>query len=88
MNTAEAHVGTPMTWWRPEPARLKTGASEDGSRVAFIALVAFTFILLLSPQAWFPVLKTVRIAFLAATLAIAASVSLKVSAAKPASACS
>ena len=34
--------------------------------------MAFTAILLLSPQAWFPVLKQVRIAFLAAGLAMAA----------------
>jgi len=76
VNTAEAHVSTPMAWWQTESTRIKTAASasEDGSRVAFIALVAFTFILLLSPQAWFPVLKTVRIAFLAATLAIAVHV--------------
>lgn len=63
-----------MAWWRPQSAAAKTAPSSDGSRVAFIALVAFTFILLLSPQAWFPVLKTVRIAFLAAGLAIAAHV--------------
>jgi probable O-glycosylation ligase (exosortase A-associated) len=40
--------------------------------VAFRALVAFTAILLLSPQAWFPVLGDLRIAFLAAATAIAA----------------
>ena len=34
--------------------------------MAFGALVAFTAILLLSPQAWFPILKAFRIAFLAA----------------------
>src|SRR5262249_28157966 len=77
VNIAEAHVSTPMTWWRPEAARPNTTSAttfEDGSRVAFMALVAFTFILLLSPQAWFPILKAVRIAFLAATMAIAAHV--------------
>jgi O-antigen ligase len=45
-----------------------------GSSVAFAALVAFTAILLLSPQIWFPVLKLVRIAFVAAGIAIAAHV--------------
>jgi O-antigen ligase len=42
--------------------------------VAFWALVAFTAILLLSPQAWVPVLKAIRIAFLAAGLAFVAHV--------------
>jgi len=36
--------------------------------------VAFTFVLLLSPQAWFPVLKLIRIAFLAGGIAMAAHV--------------
>jgi probable O-glycosylation ligase (exosortase A-associated) len=40
--------------------------------VAFRALVAFTVILLLSPQAWFPVLGELRIAFVAATITIGA----------------
>ena len=43
-----------------------------GNQLAFRALVAFTAILLLSPQAWFPVLGALRIAFLAAGVAIAA----------------
>lgn len=42
--------------------------------MAFIALVAFTAILLLSPQAWVPALKVIRIAFLAAGLAMVAHV--------------
>jgi probable O-glycosylation ligase (exosortase A-associated) len=42
------------------------------SRVAFGALVAFTGILLLSPQIWFPVLGALRIAFVAAGIAIIA----------------
>ena len=42
------------------------------SRFAFGALVTFTGILLLSPQIWFPVLGTLRIAFVAAGLAIIA----------------
>jgi len=45
-----------------------------GSSVAFIALISFTVILLLSPQAWVPALKVVRIAFLAAGIAMAAHV--------------
>jgi O-Antigen ligase len=51
-----------------------TVASLEGSRAAFYALVAFTFVLLLSPQAWFPVLKLVRIALLAGGIAMAAHV--------------
>ncbi|MGH9257379.1 MAG: O-antigen ligase family protein [Vicinamibacterales bacterium] len=62
-----------VPWWqaRPAPARV---LAAPGSRVAFGALVAFTAILLLSPQAWFPALKAIRIAFLAAGLAMAAHV--------------
>src|SRR5262249_21277516 len=74
VSTAEAHATPMAAWWRPQPARLTRATVEDGSRIAFAALVAFTFILLLSPQAWFPILKTVRIAMLAASLAIAAHV--------------
>src|SRR5262245_49102124 len=44
----------------------------QGSRVAFGALVAFTGILILSPQVWFPALKSLRIALVAAGLAILA----------------
>ena len=51
--------------------RKKSGAST-ASVVAFRALVAFTVILLLSPQAWFPALGQLRIAFVAAVVAIGA----------------
>ena len=63
-------------WWRPpiykQPSAVVTAAA--GSNLAFMALVAFTVILLLSPQAWFPALKVIRIAFLAAGAAMAAHV--------------
>jgi O-antigen ligase len=75
-------------WWRPQSARtrLREDASARPARaenarrstastanvVAFRALVAFTVILLLSPQAWFPVLGQLRIAFVAATITIGA----------------
>src|SRR5437867_335264 len=49
-------------------------AALEGSPAAFYALVTFTFVLLLSPQAWFPVLKLIRIAFLAGGIAMAAHV--------------
>jgi probable O-glycosylation ligase (exosortase A-associated) len=62
-------------WWRPRrtrPAAAAAAAAEaPANAVAFRALVAFTAILLLSPQAWFPVLAPLRIAFLAAGVAIA-----------------
>jgi O-antigen ligase len=70
---ALAHTGVPETWWRPvtAPRRTANGASTADT-IAFRALIAFTAILLLSPQAWFPVLGALRIAFLAAGVAIAA----------------
>ena len=58
---------TPI-WWRPEPVASRPSGSQGS--VAFAALVTFTAILLLSPQAWFPVLQHFRIAFLAAGIAI------------------
>jgi O-antigen ligase len=48
----------------------KAGLDTTADKVAFRALVAFTAILLLSPQAWFPVLGQLRIAFVAAGIAI------------------
>ncbi len=63
-------------WWRPAATRV-TAAVDTASAcspIAFYALVAFTVILLLSPQAWFPVLKLIRIALLAAGIAMAAHV--------------
>jgi O-antigen ligase len=61
-------------WWRRDDGGVAADAvaTTPTSRVAFAALVAFTAILLLSPQIWFPVLGLLRIAFLAAGLAIAA----------------
>jgi probable O-glycosylation ligase (exosortase A-associated) len=60
-------------WWRPATADPdKSIADSTTSRTAFWSLVAFTVILLLSPQIWFPVLGTMRIAFVAAGLAIGA----------------
>jgi putative inorganic carbon (hco3(-)) transporter len=67
------------TWWQPPSPKQPSGAravavADSGSSLAFWALVAFTAILLLSPQAWLPALKIIRIAFLAAGLAMAAHV--------------
>jgi len=57
-------------WWRAPGAAVTRPAEGQGSRVAFAALVAFTMILLLAPQSFIPVLKTVRIALVAASVAI------------------
>jgi O-antigen ligase len=64
----------PTTWWRPELPRTNAvaGRAPAASRLAFGSLVAFTGILLLSPQIWLPILGTLRIAFLAAGCAIVA----------------
>ncbi len=60
-----------MWWAPPTPSSATTEVREAEGTVAFAAVVAFSFILLLSPQSWFPVLKPLRIAFLAAGLAVA-----------------
>src|SRR5688572_27046460 len=44
--------------------------APTGNDAAFAALVAFTAILLVSPQEWFPAIKSLRIALLAAGVAI------------------
>jgi O-antigen ligase len=85
--TAEAQAGDlsgvpgfGQGWWRRVPAAAVRTASgpiatvETGGQAAFYALVAFTVILLVSPQTWFPILKAFRIAFLAAGIAMAAHV--------------
>lgn len=59
-------------WWRPETETAPTIAGVGGKSLAFGGLVVFTVVLLLSPQTFLPLLKTVRIALLAATVAIAA----------------
>jgi probable O-glycosylation ligase (exosortase A-associated) len=51
------------------PAAAET---TPGGRIAFWALMAFTGILILSPQVWFPFLKSLRPALLAAAVAIVA----------------
>lgn len=66
-------------WWRAQPrvhhraAPARAHAAEaGGDGLAFAALVAFTIILLISPQAWFPVIKSLRIALVAGMTAVAA----------------
>ena len=68
----------PREWWRPQAPvsaaaiAAPAGHIVAGNTVAFAALIAFTTILLVSPQAWFPAIKSLRIALVAATVAIAA----------------
>jgi len=66
-------------WWRPDPTpanvtatatseRMDAGATD--SPIPFWALMAFTAIMLLAPQNYFPILATFRLAFLVAGAAI------------------
>jgi putative inorganic carbon (HCO3(-)) transporter len=67
---AESNTGA--IWWRPEVEAAPVVQGAGGRSLAFGGLVFFTVVLLLSPQTFFPVLKTIRIALLAAGVAIAA----------------
>jgi probable O-glycosylation ligase (exosortase A-associated) len=73
-----------IPWWR-EPAANGAGPTPGGrttlrteprqaAGISFWALMGFTFILLLAPQEQFPVLAPLRIAMMAALLAIASHV--------------
>lgn len=64
-------------WWRATPstsvaATVSAAPVIEREQIAFGALVAFTIILLVSPQAWFPAIKSLRIALLAAMVAVTA----------------
>jgi probable O-glycosylation ligase (exosortase A-associated) len=61
-----------QNWWRPEPDAAPAPGAVPDTDLAFKALVAFTAILLLAPQEWFPVLKSLRIALVAATVSFVA----------------
>ena len=67
------------SWWRPDPVVDLNGQSSvtatvtpdaDASAVPFWALMCFSFVLLIAPQEIFPVLAPLRIALLAAFVAI------------------
>ncbi len=64
-----------VMWWSlgadSRSSRSTAPGSDSEGRWAFIALVAFTLILLLAPQNWFPLLAKLRIAFVAGGAAIA-----------------
>jgi putative inorganic carbon (hco3(-)) transporter len=67
-----------LQWWQASPPVQSAAApavyvAEQG-RVAFWALICFTFILLIAPQAYFPFLAPFRIALLAAGAAFIAQV--------------
>ena len=66
----------PLEWWRATaPAETRAAAVDApraGNTAAFAGLIAFTLILLLAPQEWFPAIKSLRIALLAAGGALAA----------------
>ena len=68
-------------WWRPDIARQRRdrsgtiaveGSGPRESALPFWGLMTFTFILLLAPQTFFPVLAPVRIALCTAAVATAA----------------
>jgi len=73
-----------LQWWRTPATVSGTGwhrvptdrvpAPGKGSHTSFRALALFTCILLLAPQQWFPVLAPLRIALLAALVAVLAHV--------------
>jgi probable O-glycosylation ligase (exosortase A-associated) len=63
---------TSQDWWRPSAGAAPVSEPVPDTDVAFKSLVAFTIILLLAPQEWFPILKSLRIAFIAAILACVA----------------
>jgi putative inorganic carbon (HCO3(-)) transporter len=66
---------TTAPWWRPDVTRTSAAAAAapvETGRTAFAGLLVFTAILIVSPQAWMPVLGTLRIALVAAAVAIVA----------------
>jgi len=75
----DADLGAP--WWRPvgsvpaRQTRADAPAEERDGRLAFRALLAFTAVLLISPQTMLPGLGAMRPAFLAAMVAVCAHVS-------------
>jgi probable O-glycosylation ligase (exosortase A-associated) len=70
-----SHAYAASDWWREAPPAIpevRASADAQGHSIAFMGLVAFTFMLLVSPQAWFPAIKSFRLALVAAAVAIAA----------------
>jgi len=70
---APAWAATPPAWGAPSPAwaaAQRAAAAAPGGVVPFAALVAFTFVMLLAPQAFLPFLAPLRPAMVAAAIAI------------------
>ena len=72
------HTARAAEWWRPRPPAAAAPATapvstavDSADRPAFRAFLVFTVILLLAPQEWFPFLRPLRIALLAAGVALA-----------------
>jgi putative inorganic carbon (hco3(-)) transporter len=63
---------TTAPWWRPEARAAVVAPPQTTGRTAYAALLTFTAILIVSPQAWLPVLGTLRVALVAAAVAIVA----------------
>ncbi len=77
-------------WWRPGPVqpavRQPTASTTQGSSrgtVAFRSLLAFLFVLLLSPQSLFTFLQPFRLAFVTAGIAVFAYLMYRMSAREP-----
>ena len=59
-----------VAWWKPPlPQQDEAVAAGQGAALPFWALMAFTFVLLLSPQDFVPVLVPLHLAFVSAALA-------------------
>lgn len=70
--TTTAHAG--RDWWRPIESKVAVADSSAGvggrdGATPFWAVVAFTFVLILAPQAHMPALKPLHLAFMTAALA-------------------
>lgn len=78
---------THTRWWQNTPPEEKQGETQvvegDGSVVAYWALTAFAFILLISPQSFIPSLAPLRIALLSAAVAIFAHITNRLKLTKP-----
>jgi probable O-glycosylation ligase (exosortase A-associated) len=68
---------TSLDWWRPDALSVSAAADDAPvdsraahGRFAFGALLAFTFVLVFSPQSWLPALAPLRLAFVAALAAV------------------
>jgi len=81
-----------VEWWRPDSladnrdsatSHFQPALTTEDSPIAFWALMAFLFILILSPQSIFPVLAPFRIAMLAAALAITVHIAGRLTQGKP-----